>query len=260
MPSRSRTAKIDPLCEAAVELAGEVALEAAGVMGVGDHLGCRAEGERVASHLFACPHPGYRGWQWSVTVARASRAKTVTVNEVVLLPGPGALQAASWLPWTDRIQPGDVTPGVMMPSPEEDPRLEPGYTGGELAADAEPAEQSLARSVVAELGLGRERLLSFVGRQEAIERWLAGPGGPDNDMTRLAPDVCETCGFFVRLQASLGVLFGVCANAYSPSDGSVVSIDHGCGAHSSVTAMKRAELPGPAWETIEWDEPTTLFD
>jgi hypothetical protein len=24
--------------------------------------------------------------------------------------------------------------------------------------------------------------------------------------------------------------------------------------------MKRAELPGPAWETIEWDEPTTLFD
>jgi hypothetical protein len=88
MPSRSRTAKIDPLCEAAVEFAREVALEAAGVMGVGDHLGCRAEGERVASHLFACPHPGYRGWQWSVTLARASRAKTVTVNEVVLLPGP----------------------------------------------------------------------------------------------------------------------------------------------------------------------------
>ena len=193
MSSRSRAAKVDPLCEAAVEFAREVALDAAGVMGVGDHLGCRAEGERVASHLFACPHPGYRGWQWSVTVARALRAKTVTVNEVVLLPGPGALQAASWLPWTDRVQPGDVTPGVMMPSPEEDPRLEPGYTGGELAADAEPAEQSLARSVVAELGLGRERLLSFVGRQEAIERWLAGPGGPDNDMTRLAPDVCDTC-------------------------------------------------------------------
>ena len=113
MPSSPRAA-IDPLCEAAVELAREVALEAAGVIGVGDHLGCRAEGERVASHLFACPHPGYRGWQWSVTVARASRAKRVTVNEVVLLPGQGALLPASWLPWTDRIQPGDVTPGVMM--------------------------------------------------------------------------------------------------------------------------------------------------
>ena len=260
MPASPRAAKIDPLCEAAVELAREAALEAAGVMGVGDHLGCRAEGDRVASHFFACPHAGYRGWQWSVTVARASRAKTVSVNEVVLLPGEGALLATSWLPWTDRIQPGDVTPGVMMPSPEEDPRLEPGYTGGELAGDTDPAEQSLVRSVVAELGLGRERVLSFVGRQEAIERWLTGPGGPNNDMTRLAPDVCETCGFFVRLRASMGVLFGVCTNAYSPSDGSVVSIDHGCGAHSSVAAMRRAELPGPAWETIEWDQSTSLFD
>ena len=103
MPSSPRAAKIDPLCEAAVARAREAALEAAGVMGVGDHLGCRAEGDRVASHLFACPHPGYRGWQWSVTVARASRAKAVTVNEVVLLPGQGALMASSWLPWTERV-------------------------------------------------------------------------------------------------------------------------------------------------------------
>jgi Protein of unknown function (DUF3027) len=260
MPPSPRTAKIDVLCEAAVEPAREAALDAAGAMGVGEHLGCRAEGERVVSHLFACPHPGYRGWQWSVTVARASRAKTVTVNEVVLLPGEGALLSSSWLPWTDRIQPGDVTPGVLMPSPEEDQRLEPGYTGGEQAGDPDPAEDSLVRTVVAELGLGRERVLSFVGRQEAIERWLAGPSGPDNEMTRLAPEVCETCGFFVRLQASMGVLFGACTNAYSPSDGSVVSIDHGCGAHSSIAAQKRDELPGPVWETIEWDEPTSLFD
>lgn len=260
MPSSPRTAKVDVLCEAAVELAHEAAREAAGAMGVGEHLGCRAEGERVVSHLFACPHPGYRGWQWSVTVARASRAKAVTVNEVVLLPGEGALLSSSWLPWTERIQPGDVTPGVLMPSPDEDPRLEPGYTGGEQAGDPDPAEDSLVRTVVAELGLGRERVLSFVGRQEAIERWLAGPGGPDNEMTRLAPEVCETCGFFVRLQASMGVLFGACTNAYSPSDGSVVSIDHGCGAHSSIAAQKRDELPGPVWETIQWDEPTSLFD
>jgi len=260
MPSSPRTAKIDVLCEAAVELARHAALEAAGAMGVGEHLGCRAEGERLVSHLFACPHPGYRGWQWSVTVARASRAKAVTVNEVVLLPGKGALLSSSWLPWTDRIQPGDVTPGVLMPSPDEDPRLEPGYSGGEQAGDPDPVEDSLVRTVVAEFGLGRERVLSFVGRQEAIERWLAGPGGPDNEMTRLAPEVCETCGFFVRLQASMGVLFGACTNAYSPSDGSVVSIDHGCGAHSSIAAQKRDELPGPVWETIQWDEPTSLFD
>ena len=28
--------------------------------------------------------------------------------------------------------------------------------------------------------------------------------------------------------------FGVCANEWSPSDGAVVSLDHGCGAHSEI--------------------------
>ena len=73
--------------------------------------------------------------------------------------------------------------------------------------------------------------------------------------------MCETCGFFVRLDGSLGLLFGACANAYSPSDARVVSVDHGCGAHSSVVAETKAEeLPAPAWETIAWDEPISLFD
>jgi hypothetical protein len=59
----------------------------------------------------------------------------------------------------------------------------------------------------------------------------------------------------------MGLLFGACANSYSPSDAAVVSVDHGCGAHSSVPQEDRAEeLPAPVWETIEWDEPTSLFD
>jgi hypothetical protein len=185
----------------------------------------------------------------------------VTVDEVVLLPGEGALLSRQWVPWAERIRPGDVTPGLLMPTPQDDPRLEPGYTGGETAADPDPAEAALARVVVAELGLGRERVLSQAGRDEAVERWLGGDGGPDNQMSKLAPGVCETCGFFVRLQGSLGVLVGACANAYSPSDGRVVSVDHGCGAHSSVPQEDRAEeLPAPAWETIEWDAPLSLFD
>ena len=257
----TRTIKPDAACVAAVDLAREAAVEAAGVMGVGEHLGAAAEDDRVVSHFFACPHPGYRGWRWSVTVARASRARVVTVDEVVLLPGDGALASPDWVPWADRIQPGDVTSGLLMPAGPDDVRLEPGYTGGESAADADPAEESLARAVVAELGLGRERVLSQEGRDEAAERWLAGPGGPDNQMTKQAPDVCETCGFFVRLQGQLGVLFGVCSNAYSSSESSVVSVDHGCGAHSNVPAEDRGEvLPAPVWETIEWDAPISLFD
>lgn len=261
MAVSTRTFKPDAICLAAVDLAHAAAVETAGVMGVGEHLGTQADGDRLLTHFFACPHPGYIGWQWSVTVARASRAKIATVDEVVLLPGEGALVAPSWIPWADRIQPGDVTPGLLMPTTDDDPRLEPGYTGGERAADTDAAEQSLERVVVAELGLGRERVLSVFGQDDAAERWLDGDGGPGNQMTKLAPGVCSTCGFFVRLQGNLGTLFGACSNAFSASDASVVSVDHGCGAHSSVLSEDRAEvLPAPVWETIEWDAPISLFD
>ncbi|HLT60507.1 MAG TPA: DUF3027 domain-containing protein [Microlunatus sp.] len=256
-----RVIKADQICVDAVDLARKAAEETAGHLGVGEHLGHEAEGDRVVSHFFACPHRGYRGWRWSVTLVRAARAKVATVNEVVLLPGDEALLAAAWVPWAERIQPGDVTAGMVLPTPDNDPRLEPGYTGGEQATDADPAEMSQLRAIVAELGLGRERVLSQQGRDEAAERWLEGDGGPDNETTRLAPAACLSCGFLVRLSGRLGTQFGVCTNAYSASDGRVVSVDHGCGAHSSVVSDDRAaELPPPAWDTIAWDEPATLFD
>lgn len=257
---RPRPPKLDQACADAVDLAREAALEAASVtQTVGEHLGVVAEGDRVATHYFASTHPGYRGWRWAVTVVRASRAKKVTVDEVVLLPGDDAILAPEWVPWADRIEPGDVAPGVLMPTPDDDPRLEPGYTAGEFAKDLEPAEASAMRTVVAELGLGRERVLSAYGRGEAAERWLQSDGGPGNDLTRQAPASCSTCGYFVRLSGSMGVLFGACANQYSPSDGRVVSVDHGCGGHSDVVAPERsAELPAPIWDTITTDD--TLFD
>src|SRR4029453_17114834 len=112
MASSTGTAKPDEICLAAVDLARAAAEGTSGVIGVGDYLGAQAEDTRVVSHFFACPHPGYRGWRWSVTVARAARARVVTVDEVVLLPGEGALAAPEWIPYADRIQPGDVTPGL----------------------------------------------------------------------------------------------------------------------------------------------------
>lgn len=255
----ARAPKPDQACVDAVDLAREYAVEQAGPLGVGEHLGCQIEGDRVVTHLFACDHPGYRGWHWSVTVVRASRAKTVTVNEAALLPGEEALLPPNWVPWTERLADGDLEPGVLQPTPDNDPRLEPGYTGGEDAADADPAEASQIRAVVAELGLGRERVLSPEGRDEAIVRWRRGPGGPNNEMTDDAPAPCETCGYFIRLSGSLGAVAGVCANRYSPQDGSVVTVDHGCGGHSDVVAEHReAEHSEPIWDTVSID--ATLFD
>lgn len=254
-----RVSAPDAVIAAAVDQAAQAARETAGDFGVGEHVGCVAEGERVATHYFTCPHPGYRGWQWAVVMARAPRARTATVNEVTLLPTSEALLAPPWVPWSNRVQPADLTPGTVLPTPDNDERLEPGYSGGELAGEPDPAEWSITRAVVAELGLGRERVLSVAGRQEAAERWFAGESGPDNASSRQAPANCVSCGYFVRLRGALGGLFGVCANRHSPYDARVVSVDHGCGGHSDVVADERGvEIPSPVYDTISLDD--SIFD
>lgn len=271
-PRAAKAVKADPACVEAVDLARAAVEGQAGDWGpqqqpevspgqVGEHLGHRVEADRVVSHLFACLDPAYVGWYWSVTVVRAARAKDVTVNEVVLLPGDGAMLAQPWVPWADRINAGDILPGVLLPTPDDDPRLEPGFTGGEAAADEDPADAGQLRAVVAELGLGRARVMSAEGRGRAAERWLGSDGGPDTAMAAQAPAPCVSCGYFVRLGGSLGTLFGACANEYSPSDGRVVSIDHGCGGHSDVVDEHRpAELPAPVWDTVSWESTATIFE
>src|SRR5690606_13715349 len=82
--TRSRTP--DRLCAEAVDLARAAAEEAAAPGVVGEYEGCVSEGDRVVTHFFECKELGYRGWRWAVTVARASRARIVTVDEAVLLP------------------------------------------------------------------------------------------------------------------------------------------------------------------------------
>ncbi|HEU5156980.1 MAG TPA: DUF3027 domain-containing protein [Streptosporangiaceae bacterium] len=194
----------------------------------GAHIGMRAEGDRVVTHFFECLDLAYRGWRWAVTVARAARAKSVTVSEIALLPGDDALLAPQWVPWIDRLRPGDLGPGDLLPTPADDVRLAPGFTETTDAAD---------RQQLWELGLGRPRVLSATGRDDAAERWYEGPAGPTSPIAQAAPARCATCGFFVPLAGALRQLFGACANEYAPDDGKVVSVDHGCGAHSEAVAL-----------------------
>ncbi|MCL2470259.1 MAG: DUF3027 domain-containing protein [Propionibacteriaceae bacterium] len=238
--------RIDAIAAAAVDVARQAAIVEAGPNQVGDHLGAIREGERLVTHFFACLHPGYVGWHWAVTLARASRARTATVDDVVLLPGNEALLAPRWVPWSERIAPGDVGPGMLMATPPEDPRLDPGYSAG---SDPKTPEEAIEiRAVVRELGLGRMRVLSKEGRELACERWLS-THGPDTAEARQAPAPCASCGYFIRLRGELGAAFGACANTYSSSDGHVVSIDHGCGAHSDVVEDRRGvELPPLLWD------------
>ncbi|MDU7360424.1 MAG: DUF3027 domain-containing protein [Propionibacteriaceae bacterium] len=261
MPAaKTRAPKLDQIVADAVDVARTAAEEVSGPDAVGEHLGVKAEpGDRIATHTFACELDGYPNWVWAVTLVRASRAKTATVNEVSLAPKEGALLAPAWVPWEERIEPGDIGPGLLMATPDNDPRLEPGFSATDLPADADPNEWVQLRSTVAELGLGRERVLSLEGRDQAAERWLRGAPGPSDEGSREAPANCGTCGYFIPLRGSLGTLFGVCANAYSSSDAKVVHLDHGCGGHSDVVEQSRArELPAPVYDTIDVD--SILFD
>jgi len=241
------TATKDAVLGSAVDLARQAAIEVAeNPAHVGDHLGVVVEGERLVSHRFASNAPGYRGWRWTVTLARVPRGRVATVCETELLPGDDAILARTWLPWSERLRPGDIGPGNVLPFMADDPRLEPGYvpTGDE--------EQD--RVAIEDLALARARVLSPEGRDWAAERWYAGSQGPTSPGAVASSAPCMTCGFIIPLSGSLGQLFGVCSNEWSPDDGKVVSLDHGCGAHSETDVDPHpSDWPAPAPMIDEFD-------
>ena len=192
---------------------------------VGELVSIDQEDERIATYLFESSLPGYFGWRWAVTVIKLDDQASATIADVVLLPGAESLLAPEWIPYKDRIQPGDVGVGDVVPTSADDLRLVPGF-------DALPDDEDLLLMEQFELGLGRARVLSIVGRDAASKRWYEGDRGPNTPIAQYAPLPCYSCGFFIPIAGSLRSAFGVCANALSPEDARVVSFDHGCGAHS----------------------------
>lgn len=261
---RKASSVADAVIAAAVDLARDAALEAAGPDEVGEHQGVKAEGHRLATHYFASTARGYRGWHWAVTLARAPRARAATVCEVSLLPGEGAITPPPWVPWSERLQPGDVGRHDLLPYVEDDLRLEPGY--------AATGDEDADRLAIFELGLGRARVLSREGRAQAATRWYEGDHGPVRSTARqpgrgsdrkaaaeTAPAQCSTCGFLLLMAGSLRTTFGVCANEWSPDDGRVVSVDHGCGAHSE-TDIDRSGSDWPENAPVIDDHGLELVD
>ena len=210
----------------ALELARGAALEdARDPKFVGELVSIDQEDERIATYLFESSLPGYAGWRWAVTVIRVDELSPVTISDVVLLPGADSLLAPEWIRYKDRIEPGDVGVGDIVPTSSDDVRLVPGF-------DALPGDEDLDLAEQFELGLGRARVLSIVGRDAASKRWYEGDRGPNTPIAQYAPLPCSSCGFFLPIAGSLRSAFGVCASALSPEDARVVSVDHGCGAHS----------------------------
>jgi hypothetical protein len=196
----------------------------------------------ITSYTFECTSAGYPGWYWEVSVVEISGQGHSTVSEVNLLPGAAALVPAAWKPWADRVEAGDLGVGDLLPPPENDDRLTAGFTG---LGDLEDVSDDLAalHPVQWELGLGREKVLSTVGQERAVNRWFEKLNGPKSAMAKSAPAQCGSCGFLVAIGGSMGQVFGVCGNEFGAADGQVVATTFGCGAHSSVRQEQAAPIP-----------------
>ncbi len=211
----------------------------------GEPLGTVEDAPGLVTVRFACELPGYRGWYWAVSVSVLDGE--ATINDIVLLPGEDAIVAPPWTPYRERIRPGDLGPGDVLPPEEDDIRLAPAWFVGDGDGTG-VVDRHFAR----EIGLGREWVLSLEGREEAAERWYSGEFGPDSAIAKQAPGTCGTCGFLISLAGDLSDRFGVCANKSANADGRVVALTHGCGAHSG-SRPKRSNaarrLPEPVLDT-----------
>ena len=257
---------------------------------VGDFVDAIALGDGVTDFRFVADYRGYEGWQWSVTLFHDEELDRWTVNESSLVPTDEALRPPEWVPWKDRLEPTDLSVTDSIGTEPDDSRLEDGFRrtepqtepdastdGGDAAArtaavdggsttahgadpDAEAAtadgdatqEQTDIDAAVEEVDLSRRHVMSPLGRSQTAKRWYEGPRGPKSLSTKTAGGhTCATCGFFVPLKGELNLMFGVCANKWSPDDGRVVSLDHGCGEHSEI------EPPEP---THLWVQSKPAFD
>ena len=210
----------------AADLARTAALEdAKNENYVGKLISVESDEDHVATYLFEAFLPGYVGWRWAVTVAKVDAKSSPTICDVVLLPGADALLAPDWIPYSERITADDVGVGTIVPTAADDARLVP-------ASAVLPSDEELDLHELFELGAGRLRVLSIEGRDQAAKRWIEGDRGPNAPIAQFAPKNCGSCGFYLPIAGSFRQAFGVCANAISPEDARVVSVNHGCGAHS----------------------------
>ena len=202
----------------------------------------------------------------------------------------------AWVPWKDRLLPTDLSVTDSIGTEPDDSRLEDGFRRTEPSAatptpnadqaqaeeqgedgrtqakddvsvqtgdttdNPEDASVTSAQDLedsVEEFMLSRRHVLSPLGRDQTAKRWYEGPHGPKALSTKTAAgNLCSTCGFFVPLKGDFDRMFGVCANKWSPDDGRVVSLDHGCGEHSEIDPPQPSHLwvqSKPAYDDMHID-------
>lgn len=152
-----RTGKPDAFLAAAVDVARAAVEGIAPAEQIGQHLAAKSEGDRLVTHLFESKLAGYGGWQWYAVLTRNSRSKVVTVNELGLLPSEGSILAPEWIPWAERVRPGDEQgedePGEAAAAPRDD--AGDAASGADASeADADDAPEDNSADAVDDTGTG----------------------------------------------------------------------------------------------------------
>ncbi|MBF4554072.1 DUF3027 domain-containing protein [Corynebacterium sp. DSM 45110] len=203
------------------EDAVQVALEALGEIAdssdaIGEHLAAIVEGDLVV-HRFRCHMAGYPDWEWVAVLASVPGTRAITINEVGLQAGKKATRAPEWVPYEDRVLPGDLGPGDTLPPRHDDERLS---SWRELTTNGGFPRNPEAAQTLSERGL-----------KETVQRWRTGEYGPNSEFAEQASMMCRTCAFYLPFN-SVETNFGACTNEFS-ADGHVVHATFGCGAHSA---------------------------
>jgi hypothetical protein len=131
-----RTGRPDAVLADAVDAARTAVEGIAPAWQIGLHLGAKSEGDRLVTHLFESKLPGYLGWQWYAVLTRNSRSKVVTVDELGLLPSEDSILAPEWVPWAERVRPGDEQEDEV--SAEAAGAASPDLPAGEPGAQSGP--------------------------------------------------------------------------------------------------------------------------
>ena len=139
---------------------------------------------------------------------------------------------------------------------DEDTQKEQNQANQANQNDLDDLDEDLEEAV-STLRLSRRRVMTAEAISQTAKRWYAGQHGPKSLSTKIADgNACSTCGFMIPLAGSLGSMFGVCANMWSPDDGRVVSLDHACGEHSEIDPPEPSQLwiqSDPAYDDYHID-------
>ena len=229
---------------------------------VGDFVEAIDLGDNVTDFRFESRVRGYEGWQWSVTLYHDVELDHWTVNESSLVPTDKALRPPKWIQDAETSDDTEDKPSVADETVQE-PAMDGNASDESEKTDvSEDSEQPVTseedvEEAVEEFDLSRRHVLTPLGRSQTAKRWYEGPHGPKSLSTKTADgNPCSTCGFFIPLKGELNLLFGVCANKWSPDDGRVVSIDHGCGEHSEIDPPEPSHLwvqSKPAFDDMHID-------